>query len=67
MTNRVLLALTLLAVLAAAAAACAPSGYQPPPGEYYPYISDVPPSFYNYDPALRDWYTAPYWNPDIGP
>jgi hypothetical protein len=46
---------------------CAPGGYRQGPEPYYPTISDVPPSFYGYDPALRDWYTAPYWNPSIGP
>lgn len=34
--------------------------------EYVPYISDVPPAFYNNDPALRYWYTYPYWNPNVG-
>jgi hypothetical protein len=24
----------------------------------------VPPSFYNDDPTLRQWFTAPYWNPE---
>jgi hypothetical protein len=46
---------------------CAPGGYQQRPAEPYPYISDVPPSFYDADPTLRDWYTFPYWNPSIGP
>ena len=31
--------------------------------QYVPYITDVPPSFYDYDPALRHWFTAPYWDP----
>jgi hypothetical protein len=52
-----------LAVLVLAAA-CAPAGYPRQPGEYYPHISDVPPSFYDNDPTLRHWYTYPYWNPD---
>jgi ABC-type oligopeptide transport system substrate-binding subunit len=34
---------------------------------YYPAIGDVPPSFYNDNPSLRDWYTFPYWAPDVGP
>jgi hypothetical protein len=46
---------------------CAPGGYQPRPVEPYPSISDVPPSFYDADPTLMDWYTYPYWNPEIGP
>jgi len=33
----------------------------------YPAISDVPPSFYNNNPALRHWYTYPYWDPSVGP
>lgn len=28
--------------------------------------SDVPPSFYDGDPARRDWYSFPYW-PERGP
>ena len=45
------------------AASASPQRAEP----YYPYISDLPPSYYDYDPALRGWFTAPYWNPDIGP
>lgn len=51
-------------------AACASPGYysQPPVSQrYYPSYSDVPPSFYNYDPTLMHWYTMPYWNPEQGP
>ena len=33
---------------------------------YQSALSDVPPSFYDGDPAMRDWYTFPYW-PDRGP
>ena len=54
------------------ASGCAKGRYQ---GSYYypprPYVysepyydSDVPPSFYNNDPNLRQWYTSPYWNPE---
>ena len=32
--------------------------YEPGPGE-------VPPSFYDYDPTLRHWFTLPYYNPYI--
>jgi hypothetical protein len=47
---------------------CAPGEYyRQGPESSYPYISDVPPSFYDYDPNLSYWYTAPYWNPDVGP
>ena len=46
---------------------CAAPGYNQTPSEgYQSSISDLPPSFYDNDPALRDWFTAPYWNPDIG-
>ncbi len=49
-------------------AACATSAYQPAqPEVHYPAISDVPPSFYGYDPTLEYWYTYPYWDPDRGP
>ncbi len=26
----------------------------------------VPPSFYNYDPALEYWFTPPYFDPYVG-
>jgi hypothetical protein len=48
-------------------------GYYTPSGSgsYYgygayngSYIDEVPPSFYNNDPTLRQWFTAPYWNPE---
>ena len=58
----------LLIVLAASMnlAGCAASfDYQTgPPAPYVPHITDVPPSFYDNDPALRHWYTYPYWNPN---
>jgi hypothetical protein len=63
-TGKILMGLALLASLAAAG--CAGGGYYPTSG-YGAYrgsgVSDVPPDFYNYDPTLRQWYTAPYWNP----
>ena len=31
--------------------------------EYVPYLTDIPPTFYNNDPGLRHWYVAPYWHP----
>jgi hypothetical protein len=43
---------------------CASGGYYPSTHPDYPYITDVPPEFYDYDPTLRHWYTAPYWNPN---
>jgi hypothetical protein len=55
--------LLLLVFLAGCAA---PAGYRSTEyeGSYY---SDVPSSFYGGDPQLRDWYSAPYWMPDVGP
>jgi hypothetical protein len=61
------MAAVVLICLAAGAGGCAGGGgYQDgrSPG---PYLSDVPSSFYNDDPTLRHWYTAPYWNPDASP
>jgi hypothetical protein len=46
---------------------CASPGYYQTREPYNSAITDVPPSFYDNDPTLRDWYTAPYWNPNIGP
>ncbi len=31
------------------------------------YSSEVPSSFYDNDPMLQDWYSAPYWQPNVGP
>jgi hypothetical protein len=62
--GKILIGLALLAWLAAAG--CAAGGYYGTsgPGAYRgSYVSDVPPSFYNYDPTLSQWYTAPYWHP----
>ncbi len=28
------------------------------------YYTNVPPSFYDYDPTLEYWFTPPHWNPD---
>ncbi|MFH1595246.1 MAG: hypothetical protein ABIG94_02580 [Pseudomonadota bacterium] len=48
---------------------CAAHYYQAPRPVSYQgaYGSDIPPSFYDYDPNLRQWYTAPYWNPEASP
>jgi len=55
--------LLLLVFLAGCAA---PAGYRST--DYVgSYPSDVPSSFYGNDPQLRDWYTAPYWMPSVGP
>ncbi len=54
--------------LLALAAGCVtpPPGYRHEVYSYYPWVSDVPPEFYDNDPAMRPWYTMPYWNPNIG-
>jgi hypothetical protein len=31
------------------------------------YVSPLPPALRNTDPALRQWYTAPYFNPYESP
>lgn len=54
-----------LAAMMNLAGCAAGAGYQSgPPAPYVPHLSDVPPAFYDHDPALRYWYTYPYWNPD---
>jgi hypothetical protein len=61
--RQIFIGLALLAWLAAAG--CAAGGYygSSGPGAYRGSTSDVPPEFYNYDPTLSQWYTAPYWHP----
>jgi hypothetical protein len=56
-----------LAVLVLLSACATYSGYQTREVETPSYITDFPGSWYNYDPSMRYWYTAPYWNPDVGP
>jgi hypothetical protein len=62
-TGKILIGLAMVAWLAAAG--CAQGSYaRSRPGESRgSYTNDVPPAFYDNDPALRQWYTAPYWNP----
>jgi len=52
-----------------AVAGCGPGYYQAPRPVSYQgaYGTDIPPSFYDYDPNLRQWYTTPYWNPQASP
>lgn len=52
-----------------AVAGCGASYYQAPRPVSYQgvYGRDIPPYFYDYDPNLRQWYTAPYWNPEASP
>lgn len=52
--------------LLALSAGCAAGRYYQAPEPYSPSITDVPPEFYDNDPALRDWFTAPYWDPSRG-
>lgn len=46
------------------------SGCTAPGAQYYQgnssesSIRNVPSSFYDNNPSVEDWYTAPYWNPD---
>ncbi len=48
----------------ALASGCATGEYQPQkPEVYFPSITHVDPSFYDGDPNLRYWFTAPYWDP----
>jgi len=42
---------------------CAP-GYYQTSDTYTSSVTDVDPSFYDYDPTLRHWFTAPYWSPN---
>lgn len=42
---------------------CASGQYYQTSEQYEAYITDVPVSFYDYDPTLRHWFTAPYWDP----
>jgi hypothetical protein len=65
---RIRIALVALALLTLTLG-CASSGqyYQTSSSEdYEPYITDVPPSFYDNDPTLRHWFSYPYWNPNRG-
>ena len=52
-----------------AVAGCGAGYYQAPSPVSYRGASgsDIPPYFYNYDPNLRQWYAAPYWNPEASP
>ena len=44
-------------------AGCASEGAYRGAGSADAYISPLPPAFHGTDPALRQWYTAPYFNP----
>jgi hypothetical protein len=60
------LGLLWLAAVALAAGCAGGGAYQGAAPENH-VLTDVPSSFYGNDPALRQWYTAPYWNPSTGP
>ena len=40
-----------------------PAGYYAQPDRQY-YYGGIAPEFYGGDPALEQWYTYPYWNPE---
>ena len=52
-----------LLVAVALLAGCADGGAYRGAGSADASVSHVPPSFHGTDPALRQWYTAPYFNP----
>jgi len=54
----------LLLLPVALLAGCAAGGAYPGVAPDVASLTDVPSSFYGNDPALRQWYTAPYWNPE---
>jgi hypothetical protein len=55
----------LVLLAPAMAAGCtAPGAYQGSPAAGS-YSSDIPPSWYGGNPQYRQWYTAPYWMPDV--
>jgi hypothetical protein len=58
------LSIILVASISLAGCAMGFSYQSGPPTPYVPHITDVPPSFYDNDPALRHWFTYPYWNPN---
>jgi hypothetical protein len=62
--NLVIDALMFFLLMAIAGCAAGFSYQSGPPTPNVPHITDVPPSFYDNDPALRHWYTYPYWNPN---
>jgi hypothetical protein len=70
--GKILTGLAALAFLGmAGCAGGAGGGYYTSSGSYYgygayggSYTDEVPPSFYNNDPNLRQWFTPPYWNPE---
>jgi hypothetical protein len=61
-----ILGLLLLVPVLLLAGCATESSYQAPETEY-PSTSQVPPNYYHYNPQYEQWFTAPYWMPDIGP
>jgi hypothetical protein len=63
MKTRFWMALGLMLVMAGCAGYYGPSA----PRERYGYeYEPVPPSWYGNDPAMRQWYTPPYFDPQTG-
>jgi hypothetical protein len=58
-----LLLLVPLVLLAGCAAERSYQGHEPE----YSSTSEIPPSWYNYNPQYEQWFSAPYWMPEIGP
>ncbi len=62
------LTLALVLILAGCAIQAYPQPVRDPRDPFANYYeiegpSAIPPSFYDYDPALMHWYTLPYYNP----
>lgn len=68
MKNRfwAILGLLLLVPVLLLAGCATEQRYQGPQTEY-PSTSPVPPSYYDYNPQYEQWFSAPYWMPEIGP
>jgi hypothetical protein len=56
-----------LLVAVALLSGCADGGVYYRNGPADAYVSPLPPAFRNTDPALRQWYTVPYFNPYESP
>lgn len=42
---------------------CANGGDYQAQSQNTPSMFDVPPSFYNYDPTMKQWFSPPYFDP----
>ena len=63
MTRRCWGVLGLWLLVVVLLAGCAAGGAYRGAASADAYISPLPPAFQGTDPALRQWYTAPYFNP----